>query len=87
MRGHEIQISVKIRKKKGQIVTKKLLQDAIERQIETGKKDPNIVITAINWSVNKRAPHVYTDPKSIDEIVDKLRYIPEIRPRVFHKVR
>ena len=85
-RGHTIQISVKVRRKKGKQVTKEALQKAIERRIETGINPPGIVITAINWRAGQKN-YIYTKARDIESILDKLRYIPEIRPGVFRKVR
>jgi hypothetical protein len=85
-RGHTIQISVKVRRKKGKQVTKEALQKAIERRIENGINPPGIIITAINWRAGRR-DYTYTKSSDIEAILDKLRYIPEIRPSVFHKVR
>lgn len=85
-RGHAIQISVKVQRKKGRTVTKEWLQKAIEHRIETGKDTPGIIITAINWQAGNK-PHIYTKPDDIETILEKLRYIPEIRPSIFRKVR
>jgi len=85
-RGHTIQISVKVRRKNGKQVTKEALQKAIESRIETGVNPPGVVITAINWRARQKN-YAYTKASDIESILDKLRYIPEIRPRVFHKVR